>query len=310
MCWSLQVSDSPVRGLAFSPDGMIIATASQDKLARLYDAHTGTLLRELVGHGEGIIPPLIEGVFEIEFSPDGKSVITSGMDGTARIWNVATGDLLLTLAGSSRSPVTSAEYTPDQRYVITADIAGVLRVWDPVSGRLLASAPGVQTWATAICADSDRIATAHRDATIRLWRVSELLANLTEPYLTLEGHKAIVYDVDFNNDCTNMVSADGGGVVKFWEVASGRTMYSIPSATTAMFAIEYSPDDNFVAASGQDGLARLFYSGNAELLEAARLLVTRRFSEAECKQYFGAPCGEVEQLHPSADFRPRSFRRR
>ena len=65
--------------MAFSPDGRLLATASEDETARLWDPATGEHLRTLTGHaGE------VEGV---AFSPDGRLLATASEDETARLWD-------------------------------------------------------------------------------------------------------------------------------------------------------------------------------------------------------------------------------
>jgi WD40 repeat protein len=64
---------------AYSPDGMRIVTASNDKTARIWDAHTGTQLAVLSGHGDA--------VESAAYSPDGTRIITGSVDKTARVWD-------------------------------------------------------------------------------------------------------------------------------------------------------------------------------------------------------------------------------
>ena len=66
-------------GVAFSPDGRLLATASKDKTARLWDPATGECLRTLTGHDD-----FVRGV---AFSPDGRLLATASNDKTARLWD-------------------------------------------------------------------------------------------------------------------------------------------------------------------------------------------------------------------------------
>ena len=64
--------------MAFSPDGRLLATASYDETARLWDPATGECLRTLTGHDRF--------VSDVAFSPDGRLLATSDHQ-MARIWD-------------------------------------------------------------------------------------------------------------------------------------------------------------------------------------------------------------------------------
>lgn len=65
----------------FSPDGGLLATASADRTARLWDLRTGAPAATLTGHGGE--------VDSLAFSHDGKYLATASYDLTVKIWDVA-----------------------------------------------------------------------------------------------------------------------------------------------------------------------------------------------------------------------------
>jgi len=69
-----------VRGLAFSPDGKVIASGSQKFTIRLWDAETGRELKMLTGHTAGVTG--------LAFSPDGKTLASASLDKTIRMWKL------------------------------------------------------------------------------------------------------------------------------------------------------------------------------------------------------------------------------
>ena len=83
-------------GVAFSPDGRLLATASGDETARLWDPATGQPLRTLTGHTGAVTG--------VAFSPDGRLLATASDDETARLWDPATGT---TCAPSPATPERS-----------------------------------------------------------------------------------------------------------------------------------------------------------------------------------------------------------
>ena len=78
-------------GVAFSPDGKVLASVGEDRRIRLWDAATGRPLRTLAGHEDTIS--------RIAFAPTGKLLASASHDSTVRLWDTATGKELRQLQG-------------------------------------------------------------------------------------------------------------------------------------------------------------------------------------------------------------------
>ena len=79
----LRGHQEPVRHIAFSADGRLVATSSEDKTARVWDTATGKAVAVLAGH--------MKAVEASAFDRDGKRLTTVSKDGTARQWDVQSG---------------------------------------------------------------------------------------------------------------------------------------------------------------------------------------------------------------------------
>ena len=70
-----------VRSVAFSPDGRIIASGSDDGTIKLWDTKTGEARARLGMHADHISA--------VRFSPDGKTLASADWAGVIRIWRTA-----------------------------------------------------------------------------------------------------------------------------------------------------------------------------------------------------------------------------
>jgi WD40 repeat protein len=95
----------------FSPDGKVIATASDDNTLRLWDAKTGQSLKILKGHTQR--------VNQIAFSADGAWLVSGADDNTIRRWKIADGSLMNTRElGNENWRVEFLAALPDNQSVV------------------------------------------------------------------------------------------------------------------------------------------------------------------------------------------------
>jgi WD40 repeat protein len=110
-----------VYSVVFSPDGALLASASNDGTARIWDAHSGELRQRLVRHTGRL--------WSVAFSPDGALLATAGDDLVVRLWNPRTGEHLQTLARHTRR-ISSVDFSPDGTLLASGGDDGTVRLWD------------------------------------------------------------------------------------------------------------------------------------------------------------------------------------
>ncbi|MFD7631011.1 AAA family ATPase [Streptomyces sp. NPDC059851] len=122
-----------VMGLAFSPDGRLMATGTADGVLRLWNtadpARGITPAGELRGHQSD--------VRALSFGPDGRILVSGGADNTVRLWDVAGRAPVGGPLTGHTMPVGTVAVAPDGHTLVTGGWDNTVRVWETDPARLL-----------------------------------------------------------------------------------------------------------------------------------------------------------------------------
>jgi WD40 repeat protein/serine/threonine protein kinase len=113
-------------GIAFSPDGRLLATGSEGR-AELWDVAS----QRPIGHPLDVKE---DGFPSVAFSPDGKLLAAGGGSGIIRLWNVETQRPAVPPLTGHSGFATGAAFDPSARFLATTTMFGATRLWDPGSG--------------------------------------------------------------------------------------------------------------------------------------------------------------------------------
>ena len=261
-------SANGVTGVAFSPDGTMLASADGDGTVRLSSPATGKPI------GSPFQTVTQSGVSGVAFSPDGTMLASAGNDGTVRLWNPATGKPVgAPLKTGAQHGVAAVAFSPDGKTLATAgntDTEGTVRLWNPATGMPVGSplqmGDHIGVAGVAFSPDGTMLASADSDGTVRLWNqaTGKLIGS---PLQAGPRSSGIVTGVAFSPDGKTLATASDAtsqgastGVVRVWNLATGKPIGSPIEAgvDNGVNGVAFSPDGKILATADGDGADRLW----------------------------------------------------
>lgn len=236
--------EDTVNDVAFSPDGRLLATASDDETVRIWDVSTGSARTTIVGHKD-----CVRGV---RFSPSGGLLASVSDKKKVRVWDPLTGAQHFVLAGHSGG-VNGVAFSPDGRLLATGSDDDTVRLWDMATGSYVATLAGHPTDVQKITFSPDGTllaSTSYHEA--RLWNL-----RTGRTITVLRGHTHWVYGAAFAPDGRLLATASDDETARIWDVGSGRQVTALRHAD-GVYGAAFSPDGSLLATAAADDKAHLW----------------------------------------------------
>ncbi|MCB1490304.1 MAG: hypothetical protein KDJ77_00610 [Rhodobiaceae bacterium] len=247
-----------VTSIAVTDDGTRVVTGSIDATARLWDASTGNLIRELKGHSDR--------VFAVAITPDGKRIATGSDDATARVWDADSGNLVSVLSGHD-GRVLSVAISADGERVASGSEDTTARIWDVASGKTTQVLRGHRSGlaSVAISRDGKRVLTGSWDWTARLWD-ADTGAVVSE----MRGHVGALRSVALSADGTRAVTGSRDETARLWNTDTGDMIAELIGHTDAVFGVAMTPNAEFIVTGSWDKTIRIWDGESGLLIEGIR----------------------------------------
>jgi serine/threonine protein kinase len=193
-----------INTMAWSSDGKILSSGSDDRTVRLWDS-TGKQLASL-NDSAGRIK-------SVAWSPDSKLLAAGAADGTILIWK-ASGELVTSIKAhnSSVNSVAWQNTFSDSYLLASASEDQTIGLWDS-KGRPVQVLSGHKGAVNSVAwsPDGKKLASGSADQTIRIWNAQGAVLN------TLTGHNGVVNSVAWSPDGKLLASGSSDTTVRIWK---------------------------------------------------------------------------------------------
>jgi WD40 repeat protein len=235
-----------VSGLAWSPDGKRIASASGDHTAQVWDATDGGHVVTYRGHSSDVLT--------LAWSPDGQYIATGSLDTTVQVWNPISGATVYTYHGHTDA-VFDLAWSPDSQRIVSASADGTVQIWQALTGKRIATYTGPSNLRSGVAA-SNAVAFSPDGKQVAIGGVgpATLIDAATARIIGYYGpHGGETHAVAFSPDGRYLAIGRDDSTIQVWNVATGTSAYTYSGHNNDIFTLAWSPNGKRIASGDAAG---------------------------------------------------------
>jgi WD40 repeat protein len=199
-------SASLLSASAFSPTGHHAVSFGYDKIVRVWDADTGDLVTELLGHSDWGIG--------LAYSPDGTMLVSGGRGGDVIMWEMPRGSLITRLKVPAVR-VYDVAWTPSgDRFAVGGESSSRVTVFDR-SGAQLGEVKSGSGWVWSVAFSDAYLAAASDSGTIYIYNTGDLGSVEEIPYSGQTPARGLA----FSPDGSLLAGCYRDGMLNIWNTA-------------------------------------------------------------------------------------------
>mgnify|MGYP000014694816 CR=1 FL=1 len=275
-----------VASLAWSPDGALLVSGSEDKTAVIWKkdswepaavlsgAHVRSIMslvfssdgqkiytggdRSIVswntdGTKDKTIGTTVVDIWSLSLAPGGKYLAAGTFEKKVHIYDLVTGAHVRTLDGHEKSVLAVAWL--DENRLVSGSLDETVRIWDVPTGRILQTLTGHggNIYSIAVHPATGLFVTASRDNSVRLWQ-----AGKGKSIRTFIGHDQAVMSVSLSPDARWMLTGSYDNTVILWETATANKIYTFTGFEKGVNSVAFNPGAGLFAVGSGDGKVRVF----------------------------------------------------